>query len=131
MSTTSDPPPRAIAAGVDIVLIPRIAKLIATPGQRFLDKVFTSAEQATCSGSAERLAARWAAKEATIKALGLRIADVDLRNIEVLSTPDSAPALALHGEVADAARELGASRMSLSLSHDGDYAIAFVVITQG
>ncbi|MDP4014161.1 MAG: holo-ACP synthase [Candidatus Nanopelagicales bacterium] len=135
----ADPALAQLATGVDIVHIPRIAKLIDepgqhspgqhSPGQHFLDKVFTTAEQATCAGNPERLAARWAAKEATIKALGLHIADIDLRDIEVISAEGAPPRLALHGSADEAAKRLGPGVISLSLAHDGDYAIAFVVST--
>ncbi|MDZ7577443.1 MAG: holo-ACP synthase [Candidatus Nanopelagicales bacterium] len=129
-----DPALAQLATGVDIVHIPRIAKLIDepgqhSPGQHFLDKVFTPSEQATCARNPERLAARWAAKEATIKALGLHIADIDLRDIEVISAEGTPPRLALHGSADEAAKRLGPGVISLSLAHDGDYAIAFVVFT--
>jgi holo-[acyl-carrier protein] synthase len=73
------------------------------------------------------LAARWAAKEATAKALGTGIGAVSWQEIEVVSGPDQQPILQLHGAAANLAAQRGLSHFALSLSHTKDYAVAFVV----
>lgn len=102
--------------GTDIVHVPRLAQQIEELGQAFLQRVFTAQELTTCAGNMERLAARWAAKEATIKALGWELQDVALTDIEV--TGGTRPRILLHatGDVLD-----------VSISHDGEYAIAVVI----
>ena len=102
--------------GTDIVHVPRLAQQVEDLGQDFLARVFTPQELAACAGSVERLAARWAAKEAVIKALGWELQDVALTDIEV--TGEGRPRVVLHttGAVLD-----------VSLSHDGEYAIAVVI----
>ena len=109
--------------GVDIVDVARFAaSLERTPS--LADRLFTKDEQT--AGSPERLAARFAAKEAVAKALGapggMRWHDARIHNAE-----GGAPSLELLGTVADAARLRGASRWHVSLSHDGGMAIAIVI----
>ncbi len=99
-------------------------------GERFLRRVFTAGEieYATSAPalSTARLAARMAAKEATVKALGL-VDGVGWRQIEVERAPSGACGLVLHGAAGDYARAAGVLSLSLSLSHEGDYATAVVV----
>ena len=111
--------------GTDLVYIPRLARSLEMDG--FVERVFTAQEQRTCRSSPESFAARWAAKEATVKAFGCGIARVPLRDIEVIVGPDGAPALNLAGAASELAAELRWSEWAVSLSHDGDYAIAVVV----
>ncbi len=118
-----------LACGVDTVEIGRVEGALARFGARFLDRVFTPAEQAHCAGRAASLAARWAAKEAVSKALGCGIGDVGWREIEVVAGPRGAPALQLHGGAARLAAEQGLRQWAVSVSHDGGLAIAFVVAT--
>ncbi len=119
-----------LRVGVDLVQISRIAESLHTFGDRFLRRVFTEQEIAYAVASPPhthaRLAARFAAKEATIKALNLVDCGVNWRHIEVCRQPSGACFLSLHGIAA--ARAKGAE-LALSLSHDGDYATA-VVVTQ-
>ena len=119
-----------VALGLDIVLIPRIEESLRKFGERFETRLFTPAEAAyarTAPGQqAERLAARFAAKEATIKALSLGEAGVDWRDIEVIRKDDGSCSMALHNRAAAALRALGAGRLLVCLSHDGDYAAAVV-----
>lgn len=116
-----------IASGVDLVSVPRVARLIESGRDALLLSVWTDGERATCRGRAERLAARWAAKEATLKALGVGLDSVPMRDVEVLTRDGGAPSLALHGTAARIAEQQGLSDWSVSLSHDGDYAMAMVV----
>lgn len=122
--------------GLDLVQISRIADSIAHFGGRFKHRLFTCEELAYAEGEeasngpcVERLAARFAAKEATIKALNLSEEGVNWKNIEVRKLRGGACELALHGPVAEIARTLGLAGTSLSLSHDGDYAGAVVAMT--
>lgn len=118
--------------GVDLVSVTRIAESMDRFGDRFVARLFTSREIAYATSAparqaAERLAARFAAKEATIKALSLVDEGVDWRNIEVRRDDHGACELELHGSVAEAARNQHVFDLSVSISHEGDHAIAFVV----
>jgi len=121
-----------LGLGTDLVGIARIAGVHARHQARFLDRVYTADEQAYClaaSAPAERLAVRWAAKEAAMKALGTGWArGVTFRAIEILPAVDGPPRLALHGQAAELARLMGVTRMHLSLSHSDGMAIATVVL---
>lgn len=126
-------PPGVMRVGIDLVQISRIAESVERFGERFLRRVFTDGEIAYATANpahaSERLAARFAAKEATMKALGLVEDPSDWRHIEVHRLPSGACDLALHGGVREAALRLGAGAFALSLSHEGDYATAVVITT--
>jgi holo-[acyl-carrier protein] synthase len=115
--------------GVDLVDIDRVRRLTASGGPTFLDQTWTEGEQVYCAGSAERLAARWGAKEAVMKALGAGFPDIEHLDIEVVSTQGEAPRLRLSGDAADYATSLNLTEWSLSLSHESGFALAFVVAT--
>jgi holo-[acyl-carrier protein] synthase len=123
-----------LSVGTDLVEIDRIAGVIARHGPRFLRRVYTERELASCDALArdgrvrvESLAARWAAKEAVAKALGTGIGRAAFREIEVLQDCDGCPSLQLHGGAAQVAADKGLSQWALSLAHDGGLALAFVV----
>jgi holo-[acyl-carrier protein] synthase len=125
-----------VRMGLDLVQISRIADSTALFGDRFKNRLFTREElDYAQSGDgqgdqcAERLAARFAAKEATIKALNLGETGISWKDIEVRKLRDGGCALALHGPVAEIARKMGLAGTSLSLSHDGEYAGAVVAMT--
>ncbi|HZE90107.1 MAG TPA: holo-ACP synthase [Rhizobacter sp.] len=119
-----------LRVGLDLVQISRISESLDRFGERFMQRLFTQGEIAyslqDADQSAERLAARFAAKEAAIKAFSLSDAGVNWRDIEVCKLPDGACRLALHGKAAERASQLGVAEIALSLSHDGDYAGAVV-----
>jgi holo-[acyl-carrier protein] synthase len=119
-----------LRVGMDLVQISRIAESLEQFGERFLRKLFTEGEIAyarqSATGTSERLAARFAAKEAAIKAFSFSDAGIGWRDIEVCKLPDGGCRLALHGKAAQQASQLGVSDIALSLSHDGDYATAVV-----
>jgi holo-[acyl-carrier protein] synthase len=119
-----------VRTGLDVVHIERIHDSIDRFGTRFMKRLFRDDEISyAMSGeglTAQRLAARFAAKEAAIKAFDLSESGVDWRDIEVRRLPGGACELALHGKAAARAAELGVSDIALSLSHDGDYAAAVV-----
>lgn len=115
-----------IAVGSDIV---RIARLSQHASPAFLARTFTARELQICEGRAESLAGRWAAKEAVMKALGAGVGEVALTDIEVGREDSGRPVVRLLGGAADRAQAAGLSQWQVSISHDGDYAIATVVAT--
>ena len=117
-----------IATGVDIVEIDRVADLLARHGERFRRRVYTDREWDDAGGRVESLAARFAAKEALIKALGSR--ELPLSEIEVVRPERSQPSLRLWGRAAEIARSLRVRELSVSLSHGREHAIAVVVATR-
>ena len=116
--------------GFDLARVSGIAESIRLFGRRFTDRCFTLREiEYALSGTgqcAERLAARFAAKEAVIKALALSESGVSLSDIEVVKLDDGACTIVLHGAALRAAERLGVKRIQVSLSHDGDCAGAMV-----
>ena len=117
-----------IATGVDIVEIDRVADLLARHGDRFRQRVYTDREWHDSGGRVESLAARFAAKEALIKALGSR--EPALREIEVVRPERSQPTMRLWGRAAEIARTLAVRELSVSLSHGRDHAVAVVVVVR-
>lgn len=121
----------ALRTGIDIVQVSRVAESIQCFGARFLNRLFTSAEIAYAQSSAaqcnDRLAARFAAKEAALKALDLCHEAVNWRELEVCRDADGSCRLQLHGRAAALVAARGASQLSLSMSHEADYATAVVV----
>lgn len=113
-----------LAVGTDIV---RIARLSQHADPAFLQRSFTAAELESCGGRAESLAGRWAAKEAVMKALGAGVGEVALTDIEIAQEPSGRPQVRLLGGAAERARAAGLTDWQVSISHDGDYAIAAVV----
>jgi holo-[acyl-carrier protein] synthase len=124
-----------VGSGIDLVEIGRIHQSIERYGQRFLDRVYTAAEQAYClrkRKSAESFAARFAAKEAGAKALGTGISHgVNWLEIEVGREPGGRPTLQFHGRAAEFAARLGAARAALSMTHTAELAMAGVVLEDG
>ncbi len=110
--------------GVDIIEISRIEQAVARWGDAFLDRVFTPAEKAKYRDRPESLAARFAAKEAAVKALGST--ELIYRDIEIVGDSKSRPSLVLHGRAKSIAEGLGVDELSVSLSHGRDYAVAVV-----
>lgn len=119
-----------LVTGIDLIEIERVADAVARNGIRFLQRIYTPRELADCGGRAESLAARWAAKEATAKALGCGIGDVGWLEIEVERAESGAPSLHLYGEAARLAAEQGLRTWSVSLSHSQLHAIALVVAVE-
>jgi holo-[acyl-carrier protein] synthase len=116
-----------LASGVDLVDVARVRDAIERHGQRFIARIFTEIEQRESGGRFTSLAARFAAKEATAKALGCGIGLVSWLDIEIKGDENHAPHLYLHGEGEKLAKKLGLSNWSVSLSHTESQAIAFVV----
>ncbi len=122
-----------VGVGIDLVPVERIARILERYGERFEEKLFTDGERAYCRARArpaEHFAARFAAKEAVLKALGVPDG-LQWHELEVVSPPaGGAPSLRLGGEAARAAERRGVARVHLSLSHAGGQATA-VVIAEG
>ena len=116
-----------LSTGVDLIDIARIRDAIDRHGERFVARIYTETEQRESVGRFASLAARFAAKEATAKALGCGIGAVGWLDIEVRGDENHAPHLYLHGEGKKLAKKLGLSNWSVSLSHTESQAIAFVV----
>ena len=121
--------------GIDLVPISRMRQVMERWQERFVTRVFTPAEIAYCRSRrdpAPHFAARFAAKEAGLKALGtgLRLG-VSWRELEVRRERGGPPILVLRGRSREIARARGADRMLLALSHDGDYAIAQAMLVDG
>ncbi|MBW1679847.1 MAG: holo-ACP synthase [Deltaproteobacteria bacterium] len=118
--------------GVDILRISRMERLLDRWGARFVNRVFTGAEVETCRTRARPAAAyalRFAAKEALSKALGLGLTGgVRWRDMEVYHQPGGRPALRVHGRCAEICGQRGIRSMHLSLSDEGDYGVAMVIL---
>ena len=121
-----------VGTGVDIAEVGRIRAAMQRFGDRFLKRVFTPDEARYCLGkpnAAERLAARFAAKEAGMKAIGTGLRHgITWRDVEVVRLPGQRPMLKFGGKAAEFAARLGCKRTHLSLSHTADQAIAHVIL---
>ena len=120
-----------IAHGIDLVDCPRIEQMIERHGERFIKRVFTAAEQAYAGANkneVEKLAGRFAAKEAILKLIGTgwrgKIAWTD---IEIINNPAGQPEVTLGGEVRKIADKLGIKHISVSITHTANFAIASAV----
>jgi holo-[acyl-carrier protein] synthase len=122
---------RIIGHGIDIVEVPRIARMIAAHGPRFLDRVYSAAEQRYCTPhrrSAEHFAARFAAKEAILKALGTGWSGgIAWTDAEVIPLESGAPTVQLQGRAAAVAAGLGITSWTLSMSDTEHYAFASAI----
>jgi holo-[acyl-carrier protein] synthase len=116
-----------LKTGIDLIEIPRIQAALDRHGERFLKRVFTDLEIFECRGRAEALAVRFAAKEATSKALGTGIGPIAWREVETLHKWSGEPYLVLHGSAERIAKELGLTTWAVSLSHGREMATAVVV----
>lgn len=124
-----------IGTGVDICEVSRMGESIARFGDRFLHRVFTEAEIRYCKSkrnSVERFAARFAAKEAAMKALGTGASQgVTWTSIEVAHAPGGRPVLRLTGKTSEIADRLAVKRISLSVTHTQSSAMAIVIFEDG
>ena len=116
-----------LSTGVDIIEISRIARTLERYGDRFLRRIYTPGELEYCRGRPSKLASRFAAKEATMKALGTGVRGVGWKDIEVTRAPSGAPGILLHGRAKARAERLGVLEISVSMSDSQDNAVAFVV----
>jgi holo-[acyl-carrier protein] synthase len=126
----------SLKVGIDLVAVEDVAASIETHAERYLQRIYTAGELADCEGvdgtpDPARLAARFAAKEATLKALQVADQPVPWRAIAVSRGRHGAPSLELSGAAAALARERGVHTLELSLTHQGPYAAAIVVAQSG
>ncbi|EKU70650.1 holo-ACP synthase [Selenomonas sp. F0473] len=119
-----------LGIGSDIVHVPRIARAMEKP--RFLARVYTPGERAYAqgrrAGAAASFAARFAGKEAVLKAFGTGLRDGTLRDIEILPDALGAPQVTLAGRFAERAAKLGVAKIWMTLSHEREYATAYCVL---
>jgi len=120
-----------VAHGIDLVDCPRIEEMVARHGERFVQRIFTAAEQAYAESNKnkiEKLAGRFAAKEAILKLMGTgwrgKIAWTD---IEIINNSSGQPEVTLDGEVKKIADKLGIKHISISITHTANFAIASAV----
>lgn len=122
-----------VRLGVDLVVVERVAESLRGPHRdHYLERVYTQREVDDCRGLSgrvepERLAVRFAAKEAAIKALPGAGEEVRLTTIEVVTEPSGQVRLELSGRAAELAREAGLEELALSVSHEGGFATATVI----
>ena len=119
-----------IEVGIHIIENERIERVLARFGDRFLNRIFTPAERERYGRRPAELAARFAAKEATMKALGTGIRGVRWRDIETLPNRRGNPILTLHGTAAARAQLLGLDNWSISLTHSRTEAMATVIASK-
>jgi holo-[acyl-carrier protein] synthase len=124
MTTVPAAPDGTTELGIDIIRIDRIRAALAKFGDRFSNRVLTSAERTYVRGRPETMAGRWAAKEAVSKVLGLGVRGIGWREIEIERLPTGQPAVRLHDRAAQRAEQLGMGRIAVSISHESDYAVA-------
>ncbi len=121
-----------VGTGIDIAEVPRIQQSIQRFGERFLQRVFTDGEIRYCDSKAnrfERYAARFAAKEAAMKALGTGWNHgVRWRDCEVARMPGGRPTMVFHGKAVEFAAKLGTKNVALSITHTAEQAMAFVIL---
>ncbi len=121
-----------VGIGVDIVDVRRVEDLLARYRDRFLSRVFTEAEAeyaARGAREAERLAGRFAVKEAVLKAFGTgKSQGILWRDVETVRGAWGRPEVKLSGRACDHMRRVGGTRVHVSLAHDGGKAVAFVII---
>ena len=113
--------------GVDLVEIARIERAIVRWGESFLQRVYTELELKSYHKKPSSLAARFAGKEAIIKAFVTQSKGIGWRDIEILADPNGKPLVHLYGKAQNQANSLGLNKLAISLSHSKEYAIAFVV----
>ena len=117
-----------IHSGIDIIEIARIKNVLTKHPKRFLEKIFTEYERNYCRGRSTQLAARFAAKEAAMKALGTGVRGVGWKEIEVQRLPSGKPFIKLHGRAKKRAKFIGVEKIELSISHSKELATAMVIM---
>jgi len=121
-----------VGVGIDLVEVDRLERALAEHGSRFEQRIYTAGEIHDCAGRADRtlaLAARFAAKEACLKALGTGWSGgIGFRDVEVVRDSAGRPQIRLHGRAAERARAIGVERVHVSLTHERRVAGAVVLL---
>ena len=124
-----------VGLGTDVAEVRRIQRSLDQYGSRFTHRVYTDAERSYASrkaNPAQRFAARFAAKEAGMKAIGTGWRrGVTWKDFEVINEPSGRPSLRLSGVALEIAKHLGAGRISVSLTHTAEFAFAVVILEDG
>ena len=116
-----------LTTGVDIVEIDRVERAVDRRGERFLNRIYTKAEIALYRGRPSEPAARFAGKEAVMKALGTGVRGIGWREIEIVPNRRGKPIIVLTGRAKERAKVMGVTDLAISLSHSRDFAVASVV----
>lgn len=116
-----------LSVGVDLIELARMERALSHARARFMQRIYTPAEQALCKDNLPELAVRFAGKEAISKALGTGLVGVAWTEMEILTDFRGKPLVTLYGRAALRAQELGLTQWAISLSHSDHYAIAMVV----
>ncbi|HCI78345.1 MAG TPA: holo-[acyl-carrier-protein] synthase [Ktedonobacter sp.] len=119
-----------MAVGIDIIEVDRVRRVYERHGERFLQRVYTDIEARQCRGKVERLAGRFAAKEAISKALGTGLRGVAWREMEVIQLRSGRPSVRLHGNAKRRAEQLGLSAFDVSMADLTQLSIAIAVAVQ-
>lgn len=106
-------------------------RTVISRSDRFLARVFTPGERAHCGNRPWRLAGRFAAKEAVLKAIGTGLRGFSWQQIEILADDLGAPVVLCHGHFAQALRERGVAKIHVSISHSREYAVAHALLEGG
>lgn len=117
-----------LGLGTDVVDVARFGETLLRRGERFIERVFTEAERDHCAGRVERLAARFAAKEAVLKALGTGLSGCRWVHIDIVPNASGAPQVRLSGGAFDIAERMGVTDIHLSISHTRTTAMAVAVL---
>lgn len=120
-------PDGSAGVGVDLVDVEALTRLLDGGGVAFVEACWTESEVNDTRSDPSRLAARWAAKEAVMKALGRGIGELAPTDVEIVSTPTGAPCVRLHGPAAEAAAAIGVDRVRVSMTHESAWAAAVAV----
>jgi len=121
-----------LGIGIDLIEVPRFEQALQRHGERFINRLFTPGEVAYCQSKAravEHYAARFAAKEAAMKALGTgKSGGIRWRDVEITRAPGTPPQVQFHGQAQKRFEKLGAKQVSVSLTHTSHSAMAQVII---
>lgn len=121
-----------LGLGIDIIDTPRVKKIADEYGEDFIVKIFTDSEIDYCRSKNNpeiNFGARFAAKEALLKALGTGLrGDINWKDIEIMNDSLGKPSIKLNGKAAESSNKLGVTRVTVSLSHTKDYAVAVVIL---
>jgi holo-[acyl-carrier protein] synthase len=118
-----------LTSGIDLIEIARIERAITRHGERFFQRFFTPQEITFCRGRPDRLAGRFAVKEAVAKALGTGIGDFNWTDVEIFCDGRGKPELILHNNALELATTKGLTQWSISLSHTDTHAVGLAVAT--
>jgi holo-[acyl-carrier protein] synthase len=121
----------SVSVGIDLVNVEQVKESMARHGNRYLQRIYTEQELADSAGDPARLAARFAAKEATMKALGRGDEGIGWRSIAVHRAANGQPTIELSGAAAELARARGVTVLALSLTHEPQLAAATVLAETG